>query len=104
MATSGSIDSLQRKQGRQGAYRLISHFGQGHILCPRPAVTLIALFPLLLGVSQALLNPGHLFRVTGVLAQVITELDSGTAIRSGDFDDDVERLGLFAAGLVGEVI
>jgi hypothetical protein len=58
----------------------------------------------LLGVPQLLLNPSDLRRVAGVLAQVITKLDGRAAVRCGDFDDDVERFGLFAIGLVGEII
>ena len=42
--------------------------------------------------------------VTSVFAEVVTELDSGTAIGSGDFDNNVQGLRLFSSGFVYEVI
>ena len=59
---------------------------------------------MLFNVSQPLLHFQHLSMVTSVFAEVVTELDSGTAIRSGDFDNDVQGLRLFSSGLVCEVI
>lgn len=58
----------------------------------------------MLGVAQLLLDLLHLGAITGVLAHIIAQLDRWTAVGSGDFDDDVEGLGLFAVGFVPEVI
>jgi hypothetical protein len=58
----------------------------------------------LLSVTQLPLNLLHLGAITGVLAHVVAQLDGWTTVGSGDFDDDVEGLGLFAVGFVSEVI
>lgn len=56
----------------------------------RPPVTLIALFPGMLDISEFLLDFLDSIFVAGVLAHVVAELDGGTAVGAGDFDDDVE--------------
>lgn len=58
----------------------------------------------MLSVPKLLLHPGNLLRVAGVLAHIVTELDSRTAVRGSDFDHDVEWFGLGAVGSVDEVV
>ena len=64
------------------------------LLCP--AVTLITLFPLVLNVAQPFLDFLDLGGYTHILAHIVAKLDSGTAIRSGDLDNDVEGLGFLS--------
>lgn len=44
----------------------------------------------MLDVSELLLDFLDSIFVAGILAHVVTELDGGTAVGAGDFDDDVE--------------
>lgn len=69
-----------------------------------PPIGLITLFPGMFNVPQRLLNLLNDILVPGILAHVIAELDCRVVVGTGDFDDDVERLGLLAVGFVGEVI
>lgn len=61
-----------------------------------PAITLIALFPNVLGVPELLLHLLDLGVVTSVLAHIVAELDCRPAVRGGNLNDNVERLGLLA--------
>lgn len=64
----------------------------GSLCLLRPPATLVTLFPLMLDVAQLLLDFLDLGRIAHVFAQVIAKLDSGTAVRGGDLDNDVEGL------------
>lgn len=55
-------------------------------------------------VPELLLDLLHFVVVARVLAHVVTKLDSRAAVRSGDLDDNVEGLGLFAGGAADEVV
>lgn len=58
----------------------------------RPSLTLITFFPLVLDVTQLLLDFLDLGRIAHIFAQVVAELDSGTAVGGGDLDNNVEGL------------
>lgn len=67
-------------------------------------MTFVALLPGLLNIAQLLLDFHHFGMVTCVLTKVVTELDSGAAICSGNLDDNVKWLGLFSSCFVRVVI
>lgn len=58
----------------------------------RPSTGLITFFPIVLDVAQLLLDFLDLGRITHVLTQIVAELDSGTAVRAGNLDNNVEGL------------
>lgn len=62
----------------------------------RPAVAFIAFFPLVLDVAQLLLDFLDLGRIAHIFAQIVAELNSRTAVRGGDLDNNVERLGFLS--------
>ena len=62
----------------------------------RPAATLITFFPLVLDVAQLLLDFLDLGRIAHIFAQIVAELNSRTAVRGGDLDNNVERLGFLS--------
>lgn len=47
----------------------------------------------MLDIAQLLLDFLDLLRIAHVLSQIVAKLDSGTAVRAGDLDNNVERLG-----------
>ena len=55
-------------------------------------------------VTKLLLNLLHSTLVSGVLPHIITQLNGGATGSGSDLDDDVERLGFRAIGLVCEVV
>ena len=69
-----------------------------------PSRRLVAAFPLLLDVAEALLDLVDDFGVARVLADVVADFDGGLAAGGGDFDDDVEGGGFFVGGGVQEVV
>ena len=69
-----------------------------------PSRRLVAAFPLLLDVAEALLDFVDDFGVARVLADVVADFDGGVAAGGGDFDDDVEGDGFFVGGGVQEVV
>lgn len=76
----------------------------GSLCLLRPALTLVTLFPLVLNVAQPFLNFLDLGRYTHVLAHIVAKLDSGTAVRGGDLDNDIEGLGFLSGRFAGEII
>ena len=67
-------------------------------------MTFITRLPGLLNIAQLLLDLYHLGVVTSVLPEVVTELDSGTSIRSSDFNNDVQWLGFIACCFVCVIV
>lgn len=68
------------------------NLSQGHLFLLRPAIALVNLHTFLLDIAQSPLHFGHRGTVACILAQIITELHSRTAICCGDLDDNVKRL------------
>lgn len=84
--------------------RHVPHLAYRYLFLLRPAIALVNLHTFLLDVAQSSLHLGHCGTVSCILAQVIAELHSRTAIGRGDLDDNVKRLRFFASGLVDVVI
>lgn len=58
----------------------------------------------MLCVPELLLDLLHFVMISRVLAHVVAQLDSRSAVCSGDLDDNVEGLGLFTSGSADEVV